>query len=354
MTRHGAGSVYELEKGKRYRVRVSVGYDRDTGKRRVVSKNVRGTRRDAERELARLLVQYSRGEAPTKSTLSEFFYSYYLPDARNRLRPSTVDCYEKDFRVLLEAPLGCYELAKITPVAVDGLLGALPEARRRKAYAMLRQILNKAVRWDFIDSSPMKRVEPPKSSSYEPEVLSASEASAYLEYFKGTSIEAAVLVAIGAGLRRSEIIALDWDDIRNGAVHVSKGITKTSNGLHTDEPKSRFGIRTVHLPSSVSNRLEELRGEGPLLVGVDGKRMTPDALSHRYGILAAKLPDGLSRISLKNLRHTSLTLALEGGADILAVSRRGGHSGPGITSRYYLRPHESVDKSAADGIDKLL
>lgn len=352
--RSSAGSIQEIEKGKYYRCRVSVGYDPRTGKRREVSRYVRGSRRTAEKELARLLVQYSKGKAPQQITLSEFWNSYYMPDCKSRLRPNTVDSYAADFRVLLEPGLGSVELAKLTPAMIDRHLSSMPESRRRKAYPILRQALNKAVRWDMLESSPLSKVEPPKPSDYEPEVLSAEEARAYIKAAEGSPIESAILIAIGAGLRRSEIVALDWSDIQDRRISVTKGITSTSEGLHLDAPKSRFGIRAVYLPASIGERLEQLRSEGPVLIGAGGDRMTPDALSHRYEGFLNLLPDGVKRVSLKNLRHTSLTLAHEGGADILTVSRRGGHSNTSITSRYYLRPHEEVDKSAADGLDSLL
>lgn len=352
--RSDAGCITELKKGKLYRIRVSAGYNPETGKRVQASRTVRGTKGDAKRELARMLVQYANGGSRGPITLGDFYELFYLPDCRARLRPSTVDGYAKDYDVLLSKPLGSVQLDRLTPATIDVLLSSLPDGRRRKAYSMLRQILNKAVRWDMLESNPLNRVEPPKPSSYEPCVLDAEQAKAYIAHFKGSSVEPAVLIAIGAGLRRSEIVALDWSDVHDGKVDVTKGITRTSAGPHQDEPKSRFGIRSVHIPSSIYIRLEELRGEGPLMLSDSGGRISPDGISKRYAHRLGTLPDGLPRIPFKNLRHTSLTLALEGGADILAVSRRGGHSGPAITSRYYLRPHENVDKSAAEGLDSLL
>ena len=110
------------------------------------------------------------------------------------------------------------------------------------------------------------------------------------------------------------------------------------------------------LPPSIAARLEELREDDgvPLLVNAKGGRLHPDRLTHGYLERRDTLPEGVKRVTLKNLRHTSLTLALEGGADLLAVSRRAGHSTSTITAHYYLRPHESVDEAAAAGLDELL
>ncbi len=52
--------------------------------------------------------------------------------------------------------------------------------------------------------------------------------------------------------------------------------------------------------------------------------MKPAVLTHRFIRERDSLPEGVKRISLKNLRHTSLTLAYDSGADLLDVSRRAG------------------------------
>lgn len=85
-----------------------------------------------------------------------------------------------------------------------------------------------------------------------------------------------------------------------------------------------------------------------------GMPMNPDNISKYYNDIRDTLPPEVPRIPFKNLRHTSLTLALESGADLLAVSRRAGHSNVGITSAYYLRPDETVDRKTVDSFDALL
>lgn len=351
--RSAAGNVREVSPGV-WQITVSAGYDPRTGKRRRKYSTIRGSRRDAERERARMVVLYSGAQAPSEDiTFGEFFANWYMPDCRSRLRPTTCDAYEKDFAVLAEGALGPLALSRITPAVLDRWLASLPASRRAKAYALARQVFRRAMRWDMVPSDPTRKIDPPPPSDYEPDVLDAAGARAYLEAFRGSDVEAAVLVAIGAGLRRSEIVALDWSDVRDGAVTVDDAITCAVGGLHRDKPKSRFGFRTVALPASIAARLEELRGDGPLLVS-NGRRMSPNTLSSKYSAALRDLPDGVMRVPLKNLRHTSLTLALQGGADLLAVSRRGGHSTPSITSRYYLRPDKSVDEGAAAGLDSLL
>ena len=354
--RNAHGSIQPRGEGV-WRMFVEVGRDVDTGKRRRHTKTVRGSRKQAADVLAAMLAEYGETDSAREMTLAAFWREVYLPRCNERLRPSTVAAYGYNYQRYIEKPLGALSLRQITPSVIDGWLSHIDGAKKRlQAYKALRQILNKAMRLDLIKRNPCGNVEVPKVPRYRPEVLSAGDAAAYIEHFHGTPLEAVVLIAIGAGLRRSEICALDWGDVREGKVTVEKAVTTVNGKPHEDLPKSDFGVRAVVLPPSIAARLEELRGEdgAPVMPDSRGGRMNPDNVSHAYEQIRDTLPEDVQRVSLKNLRHTSLTLALEGGADLLAVSRRAGHSTSTITAHYYLRPHESVDAKAAQGLDDLL
>ena len=355
--RNAHGSIQKVDDGV-WRVFVEIGRDVRTGKRRRLSRTVRGSKKSAADVLTAMLAEYGEAGAGQDMTLDVFWREIYHPRCEERLRPVTVFKYAYNYEAYLKAPLGSRSLRRITPAVVDTTFTAIDGANKRlQAYKLLRQMLNKALRLDLIARNPCANVEVPKVPRYHPEVLDADGALAYLEHFRDTPLEPVVLVAIGAGLRRSEICALDWRDVADGAVVVDNAITTVGGKPHDDAPKSDFGVRTVVLPPSVAARLEELRPEdddAPLMPDSRGARMNPDNVSKLYREIRDALPEGVARVSLKNLRHTSLTLALEGGADLLAVSRRGGHSSPNITARYYLRPSQTVDEGVAQGLDKLL
>ena len=350
--RSAQASVVEIEKGKRYRIFIEDGYGAD-GKRKRVSKTVRGTRKEAEQVKNRMLVERGR-VAADRLTLNSFFDAFFLPSAEDRLRPSTVQGYRSHYKSYLRNSIGELELAAITPMTVNRwLAGIQGEAARYEAFRALKMILAKAVRWEMLPANPCASVDPPKRKQYKPEVLTRAEALLYIEHFRGTPIEAAVLIAIGCGLRRSEIVALNWSDIQDGTVLVDNAITVVDGKVVDAPPKTRFSTRRVFIPSSIDKALKRLKtaADAPLLTDADGQRMLPNTLTALYRKHLAKLPPEVKRVSLKNLRHTSLTLALESGADILAVSRRAGHATVNITASYYLRPSDELDASTAAKMD---
>lgn len=75
--------------------------------------------------------------------------------------------------------------------------------------------------------------------------------------------------------------------------------------------------------------------------------MAPDSLTRAYERLLVDLPDDLPRVSFRNLRYTSLTLAYDSGAKITEVRNRAGHSSQAVTERCYLLPHASNDADIA-------
>lgn len=354
--RSALGNIYKDENGV-YTVSVELPRDHRTGKRRRLYKTVRGSLRDAEQAKAKLLTDIGKGEAVRDAIeMSDFWKNHYLPYVKKRLREGTVFGYEKKYKQYIEPRFGNMLLSQIEPIVIDRWLDDIDTVNKRfEAFKMLRQILSRAVRWNLLDSNPCDRVEIPNKPTYRPEVLTAEEVRIYLGHFRGSPVEAGVLVALGGGLRRSEIVALDWEDITSdGIVTIDNAITSIGGEAKDDKPKTEFSNRRVHLPKFVTKRLNELRGKGPLLQNSKGERMHPEKFSALYAKQRDTLPEGVKRIPLKNLRHTSLTMAIESGVDLLAVSRRAGHSNVAITSAYYVRPHESVDAAAADAMDAFL
>lgn len=354
--RSAQGHIQKLGRN-RYRIFVEGKRDPETGKRTRMTKTVSGTRKEAERERVEMLI---RAGEPVDSTLTvrEYAEAVYLPAKMQELKKSTYEGYESRLRLHVYPGIGDTRLCELTPTAVRSWLSGIDgQSRRREAYRMLRMLCQFAVYDDHLRENPCARVKPPRKERYEPTVLDVDGIAAYLELFRGSTVEAAVLLAVGCGLRRGEIAALDAGDVdaATGAVTVGASYLSLASGPEMSTPKSRSSYRTVHMPPGLLPRLLEVIPEsGPLLVGEDGGRMHPDVITHVYERTLRGLPDGVPRVPLKNLRHTSLTLAYDSGSDLYDVSRRAGHSNMSITSRYYVRPKSSRDEQIARAMSDAL
>lgn len=341
-----------------WEVSIELPRDLETGKRRRQSKTVRGSRKKAEQVRAEMLIRQGISTDST-ITVDEYFTKFYLPYVKDKCRQSTANGYESHYDNQIKPYIGSMRVSEINAIILEEvLLKQKTNSAKFEAFKLLRQMLNRAYKLDFISSNPIQKIDPPKKDEYTPEVLTKEETLIYIEHFKGTTIYPAVLVAIGAGLRRSEIVALDWRDISSdGAITIDNAITAVHGKPVDDKPKTQFSDRVVYLPKTITDKLNELRPEEenvPILIDISGERMNPDRLTKLYTRHVNKLDGSVKKVTLKNLRHSSLTLAYESGVDILSVSRRAGHSSIAITSKYYVRPNKDVDRAAASSLDTFL
>jgi site-specific recombinase XerD len=156
--------------------------------------------------------------------------------------------------------------------------------------------------------------------------------------------DAALLALLyGAGLRRSEVVALELDDYEpeTGALTVRAGKGR----------KERMGYATDGARDALDEWLRRRGNEpGPLLCPVNksGKLtlrpMTDQAVLY---ILRKRSKDaGIQRFSPHDLRRTFISDLLDAGADIATVQRMAGHANVQTTARYDRRGEEAKRKAA--------
>ena len=355
-TRSSLGSVKPAGAGM-WRVRVSKGCDPVTGKRVYAERRVRGSRREAEATLARMLVENGEAGAASSMTLADYMHDLYMPWCESRLRPDTCAHYRHDIDGHIVPGIGGVRLSDLDGLTVERWLAGIEKPGARKsAYKTLRQGLRQARLWKIVRDVATDAVPEPKVPHYEPRVLTAEEATAVLDAFAGSEIEVAVLLALGCGLRRSEICGLDWEDVdlESGTVDVRRSYVVTDGVGVEGEPKTFNSRRTVSLPEGFRARLAEIappEAHGPVMLATEGGRMHPDVLTNKFERHARR--EGVYFTPLRNLRHSHATIMLSAGVDVVTVSRRLGHSSVSITDKYYLRPLRAADERAADAFDSL-
>jgi integrase len=358
VTRSDLGSITDLSDG-RWRIRVSGGYDPVTGHRRRLDRTIRGSARDAAKARAAMLIEV--GDIPSAKglTLAAFFAEMYLPNlerrrAQGKVRRRTIDGYRSKWNLHIEPHIGAVTLDRLDPYRLDRWLGQLTASGVKRhtahhAYRVLHAALAQAIRWRVLASNPLSGVEDPGVPAHDPTALSAGDANLLLDGFSGHALEPIVALALGAGLRRSELAALTWADIdmKAGTVTVSRGMHQVGQEVFFEQPKTTRSARVVSLPDWTLCVLRPLRGVGPIVVE-GGAAMKPNRMS---ALFASRVRAGLPAVTLRDLRHTHATLALAAGVDVVVVSRRLGHSTVATSDRFYLRPGRAADDDAARKMD---
>ena len=351
--RREVGTVTEIAPDV-WRVMVLVGYSSASGRRRRATRTIRGDRRAAEMALARLLL--AAGRLPESDvTLRQYLEAMYLPHVDGRLRARTVDGYRSILTRHVGDELGDTLLDDLTPYVldrwIDGVKGS--ERTRLHVYRALSAALSVAVRWRLIETNPLKAVEVPKvAARVKPDVLTAAEARQYIAAFRGHVLEPIVVLALAAGLRRSELAGLRWSDIDfdAGSVSVARGLHDRKGTVLVEWPKSVTSVRVVALPGWAIEILKPLRALGPLVVD-EGEPMRPWRITRAYLRRLEEMK--LRRVQLKNLRHSHACLMLDAGVDLYTVSRRLGHATVSVTENFYVTPGAKADRGAADALADL-
>jgi len=141
----------------------------------------------------------------------------------------------------------------------------------------------------------------------------------------------AVAFLFNKGVRLRELAGLRWEDMdwASGRVLIRRQRSAVTGELTA--PKTRAGTRWIDLSAELVAELKAHRLRTP------GERMFPiDERNWRSRVWHPALRRaGLRSIRIHDARHTHASLLLAAGADIVAVSRRLGHSNPAITLTVY-------------------
>src|SRR5690348_3958224 len=151
MTMRRTGHVRERSPGS-FELRYSLGNDPATGKRKVVTCTVRGSRKDADKELRRLLRTVDTGEHvdPHKMTVRQWL-DMWLDAVKAEVAPKSHERYQEIIDGLLVPAIGALALTKLGPSHIqtayngwatggrrDGKDGGLSPRTRRHIHRILK------------------------------------------------------------------------------------------------------------------------------------------------------------------------------------------------------------------------
>jgi integrase/recombinase XerC len=254
------------------------------------------------------------------------------------LSPHTRAAYGRDleeFRRVTAARLGREPVpARVDIVQVRAYLAALfgtnDSSSIARKLSSLRAFFRFLVRRGDVAQDPTAQVRSPKRKKALPRALSVDDAMHVVEQPepKRADLEArdrAILeVLYGAGLRVSELCALDVGDVDSG-----EGLVRVRRGKGGKE-------RIVPLGAKALAAIEAYLGlgrHGPaLFVNARGGRLTPRSVQRHLTRSAALA--GVDGVSPHALRHSFATHLLDGGVDLRSIQELLGHASLSSTQIY--------------------
>ena len=235
------------------------------------------------------------------------------------------------------------------------------------AYRVLRTALHAAVQLELVARNVADAVAPPRIEGGEVEILDAKQIATVLTALKSEPNSPVVALAIATGMRRGELLALQWQDVdlKHCQISCERSLEQTRAGLRIKGPKSKHGRRTISLPSSAVALLREhhkaqleLRlqlgmgepsSDALVFCDYEGKPIGPNHLSVMWRRALARLD--IPKIKFHALRHSHASALIAAGVDVVKVSRRLGHGSATITLNVYAHLFTKTDDSAAVAIE---
>src|SRR5919198_1065755 len=203
----------------------------------------------------------------------------------------------------------------------------IPEGHRYEATQALRQVLNRAVAWELLESNPAKRGVPnPLRRSLEKRPFDSWQQVEAVAAHLGPVYGPMVLFAAATGLRPAELFALEHRDLdfREGVVYVRRAY---ANG-RVWHVKTRRSMRGVPLQGMATDALRRLQVSEGQLVFPNSRGGYIDLHNFRQRHWRPALrAAGIEPLRQPyDLRHTYATFALRAGVSAFALSRYMGTS----------------------------
>lgn len=355
----------------------------DTGERITKYRTVRGTKKDAQRELRQILIELDGGLSvdSQKMTVAQFLRRWLLDYARQSVSAKTLERYEDIIRNHLIPVFGSSQLKDLHPLHIqaaytkwlasgrkDGKGGLSPQTVKHH-HRLLFQVMKKAVQWRLLARNPVEDVDPPKVQRTEILTLDRDELNRLIQKAFHTPLYMPVLIAAGTGMRRGEILGLKWSDIDipRRTLTVERSLQETKDGLALKPPKTKLSRRSITLPKFLiaglevhwlAQRKEQLalaaiyKNDGLVCAKKDGAFISPEWLSRRFGEFMSK--QDMTQITFHGLRHTHFTHLLERGVHPKVASERAGHSSVAVTLDIYSHVSNNLQQEAATFIDEIV
>jgi integrase len=224
-----------------------------TGARQTRFATVRGTRQDAQKELTRLLGEADAGKLPhaTRDSVVEYLTKYL--DGMTSVSPKTLERYRELSEKQIIPHLGHHKIRILRSVDVQAWFGDLKKdglspRTARHAYRVLAKALRR------VKNTSALEVELPAVEEREVEILEPEQVTAVLAALEGHSLFLITSLALATGMRRGELLGLQWGDIDLDAakpfLRVERSLEETKAGLRLKQPKSKRGGRSVALPGA--------------------------------------------------------------------------------------------------------
>ena len=375
------------KRGDTYRIRTSCGYDVN-GKQVIKSMTYKPqpgmSDRAVEKEVNRQAVlfeeQCKQGQSVTAAKFETFAREWFKDYAELKLKRNTVSSYHS-MEKRIYAALGHIRVDKLTPLDIQRFVRSLVAEglctdNVKGHVRLISVILNYAVKKRILTYNPCTAVDYPMTQEKKRDFYTVEEVKELLELLRSEGAESkpfAVFFTLAAytGCRKGELMGLEWKDIdfNNDTITITRAYYYDAyrREYFTDTPKTKRSRRSLKLPTSVMETLQEFRvwqGKQKEICG--GSWVETDRLFTRWNgepmrtnkpyehLTKLSKRTGMRKVTIHSFRHFNASALINSGVDVVTVQTALGHSTATTTLSIYSHAFESAQTRAMEAIASVI
>ena len=323
------------------------------------------------RDEKRLQAAQEAAEAAKLKTVRQYADGVFMPTKEATFSENARSSYRMFLDKHIFPVLGDVLLTVVTPAMLQKLLvdfqrAGYAHATAVKLYNILNGLFDMAFLDDSIPMNPMLKVKRPAPRKGEQPKEESDKAYTVKELGYILSCAAQeplqwqtyISLAADTGLRRGECCGLQWSDIdfKAGAVTVRRNLQYTAAaGVYATSPKNGK-VRVVDVGPDTLALLKQLREKqaqsclSKWCFTQEGtaEPMHPQSPTRYFQKFGQRY--GVKDFHPHKLRHSSASIAITSGADVVSVSERLGHSDTAVTLRMYAHANEESIRRAGQTV----
>lgn len=360
----------------RYMLQAYLGVDPFTGKQKRTTRRGFKTQKEAkkaERELLLSIEENGFTDHSSKPTFKEVA-DLWLESYETTVKPTTYQNTRKYLNILIKDYFSDIRIESISVSMMQQIV--LKLSKRYTAYSLYLSVVNRVFKFamslGIVQANPVDRIirpkqQPPKSEKI---ALTKEELNQFLTLAKEHArpvLYAAWHTLAYTGLRKGELLGLEWSDIDldNKVISVQHNLVMVNGKYRIQSPKTRKSIRKITIDDTTASVLKSWKLEQKKLFFKNGVKNSNIVFSGSSGEYLDKshfrvsLKKFLKRydlpaITVHGLRHTHASLLFEAGVEPKTISDRLGHANIQTTLDMYTHLNDNQRSDVADRLLKFL
>jgi len=314
-------------------------------------------------------------------TVSQWLDEWLITYCKD-LKPTTRAGYKNKVNTRIKPYIGSMQLSALNNVQMQRYFNKLSEGDKdhkplapksvQNVHGILHKALKQAVIAGLIPNNPADFTKLPKVKRAELAPLMDDNVGKFLAAIKGDRFERLFFVTLFSGLRQSEVVGLQWEDIdlENGTIQVCRQLQKNHDGpgyIYLDETKNGKHRTAAIAPSVVKvlkterkQQMEWRLAAGPLwrndrnLVFTNelGEHLKHRTIENHFKKIVSAM--GMPETRFHDLRHSYAVNALQAGDNVKQVQEQLGHYSSAFTMDVYAAVSDTMRKASQDRMEQLI